>query len=80
MKKCTLRKGCFSVTNISKIVPKQKFGNVQKRCKHCYISVYVELRERWGKFEKVYPMYSGTELLALALEEFMEKYDESSVL
>lgn len=40
------------------------------------ISVYVELWERWGKFKKAYPMYSGTDLLALALEEFMEKYDE----
>ena len=42
------------------------------------ISVYVELWERWGNFKKAYPMYSGTDLLALALEEFMEKYDESS--
>lgn len=42
------------------------------------ISVYVELWERWGNFKKAYPMYSGTDLLALALEEFMEKYDEGS--
>ncbi|MER2109251.1 MAG: hypothetical protein ABS949_20205 [Solibacillus sp.] len=42
------------------------------------ISVYVELWERWGNFKKAYPMYSGTNLLALALEEFMEKYDEGS--
>lgn len=42
------------------------------------ISVYIELWERWGHFKKRYPMYSGTDLLALALEEFMEKYDESS--
>lgn len=40
------------------------------------ISVYVELWERWGKFKKKHQMYSGTDLLALALEEFMEKYDE----
>ena len=42
------------------------------------ISVYVELWGRWNEFKKQYPMYSGTDLLALALEEFMEKYDESS--
>lgn len=42
------------------------------------ISVYVEIWERWGEFKKRYPMYSGTDLLALALEEFMEKYDEGS--
>lgn len=41
------------------------------------ISVYVELWERWGEFKKKYPMYSGTDLMALALEEFMEKYEES---
>lgn len=40
------------------------------------ISVYVELWERWGKFKKKYPMYSGTDLMAQALEEFMEKYEE----
>lgn len=40
------------------------------------ISVYVELWDRWNEFKKVYPMYSGTDLLALALEEFMEKYEE----
>lgn len=42
------------------------------------ISVYVELWERWGEFKKKYPMYSGTDLMAQALEEFMERYDESS--
>ena len=42
------------------------------------ISVYVELWGRWNEFKKQYPMYSGTDLMALALEEFMEKYDESS--
>lgn len=40
------------------------------------ISVYVELWEQWGKFKKKYPMYSGTDLMAQALEEFMEKYEE----
>ena len=40
------------------------------------ISVYVELWERWGEFKKKYPMYSGTDLMAQALEEFMEKYEE----
>lgn len=39
------------------------------------ISVYVELWERWGDFKKKYPMYSGTDLMALALEEFMGKYE-----
>ena len=42
------------------------------------ISVYVELWERWGKFKKQYAQYSGTDLMALALEEFMNKYDEGS--
>ncbi|MER2058060.1 MAG: hypothetical protein ABTA16_04505 [Niallia sp.] len=42
------------------------------------ISVYVELWERWGDFKKKYPMYSGTDLMAQALEEFMGKYDERS--
>lgn len=42
------------------------------------ISVYVELWERWGDFKKKYPMYSGTDLMAQALEEFMGKYEESS--
>lgn len=41
------------------------------------ISVYVELWERWGDFKKNYPMYSGTDLMAQALEEFMGKYEES---
>lgn len=39
------------------------------------ISVYVEQWERWGKFKEQYAMYSGTDLLALALDEFMNKYD-----
>lgn len=34
-------------------------------------------RERWGIFEKYYPMYSGIDLMVLALEEFMKKYDGS---
>ena len=42
------------------------------------ISVYVELWERWGDFKKKYPMYSGTDLMAQALEEFMGKYDQAS--
>ena len=42
------------------------------------ISVYIELWERWNEFKKKYPMYSGTDLMALALEEFMERYDEGS--
>lgn len=41
------------------------------------ISVYVELWDRWGDFKKKYPMYSGTDLMAQALEEFMGKYEES---
>lgn len=40
------------------------------------ISVYVELWERWGAFKESYPMYSGTDLLARAIEEFMDKYGE----
>lgn len=42
------------------------------------ISVYVELWERWGEFKKKYLMYSGTDLMAQALEEFMGKYKESA--
>ncbi|MEK5187226.1 hypothetical protein [Solibacillus sp. FSL W7-1324] len=42
------------------------------------ISVYVELWERWGEFKKKYPMYSGTDLMAQAIEEFMGKYEGSA--
>lgn len=40
------------------------------------ISVYIDVWERWGEFKNRYNMYSGTDLLALAIEEFMEKYDD----
>lgn len=40
------------------------------------ISVYADVWERWGEFKASYSMYSGTDLLTLALEEFMEKYNE----
>ena len=40
------------------------------------ISVYVEMWERWNEFKKKYPMYSGTDLMAMAIEEFMEKYED----
>jgi len=39
------------------------------------ISVYVEQWERWSMFKQKYNMYSGTDLLAMALQEFMDKYD-----
>ena len=42
------------------------------------ISVYTEQWDRWSAFKKKYQMYSGTDLLALALEEFMEKYEDGS--
>lgn len=42
------------------------------------ISVYTEQWDRWSTFKKKYQMYSGTDLLALALEEFMEKYEDGS--
>ena len=42
------------------------------------ISVYTEQWARWSEFKKKYQMYSGTDLLALALEEFMEKYGDGS--
>ena len=42
------------------------------------ISVYTEQWARWSEFKKKYQMYSGTDLLALALEEFMEKYGDCS--
>ena len=41
------------------------------------ISVYTEQWDRWGAFKQQYQMYSGTDLLALALDEFMKKYDGS---
>ena len=42
------------------------------------ISVYTEQWDRWSAFKKKYQMYLGTDLLALALEEFMEKYEGGS--
>jgi len=42
------------------------------------ISVYTEQWDRWSAFKKKHQMYSGTDLLALALEEFMEKYGDGS--
>lgn len=42
------------------------------------ISVYTEQWARWIAFKKKYQMYSGTDLLALVLEEFMEKYADST--
>lgn len=41
------------------------------------ISVYIEQWERWTAFKERYNMYSGTDLMALALEGFMDKYDGS---
>ena len=43
------------------------------------ISVYISQWERWNRFKEYYSHYSGTDLLAMAIEEFMEKYgpDES---
>lgn len=38
------------------------------------ISVYVDVWGRWGAFKDEYKMYSGTDLMAMALEEFMAKY------
>ena len=38
------------------------------------ISVYVEQWERWKKFKEQHNQYSGTDLLAMALQEFMDKY------
>ena len=62
------------------VKPKQnlflsQFGGMKKTTG---ISVYVELWERWGEFKKKFPMYSGTDLMAQALEEFMGKYDQAS--
>ena len=41
------------------------------------ISVYIEQWERWTAFKERYNMYSGTDLMAMALEEFMDKYNRS---
>lgn len=41
------------------------------------ISVYVDIWNEWNDFKKQYP-YSGTDLMALALIEFMEKYKNRS--
>lgn len=38
------------------------------------ISVYAEVWDRWSEFKKEHSMYSGTDLLTMALEEFMDKY------
>lgn len=40
------------------------------------ISVYSEQWERWAQFKSKYNMYSGTDLLAMALQEFMDKYSD----
>lgn len=40
------------------------------------ISVYSKQWERWGKFKKKHSKYSGTDMLAMALQEFMDKYNE----
>lgn len=42
------------------------------------IYVYEDVWKRWAEFKKQYPMYSGTDLMALALEEFMDKYGSDS--
>ena len=39
------------------------------------ISVYIEQWERWNTFKQRHSMYSGTDLLAMAIEDFLEKYD-----
>lgn len=41
------------------------------------ISVYIDQWERWTTFKERYNMYSGTDLMALALDEFMDKYNRS---
>lgn len=41
------------------------------------ISVYIEQWERWADFKAKHNMYSGTDLLAMALQEFMDKYDDN---
>lgn len=41
------------------------------------ISVYVEQWERWTQFKQKHSMYSGTDLMAMALQEFMDKYDDT---
>ncbi|MBE3102965.1 MAG: hypothetical protein IMZ40_01890 [Bacilli bacterium] len=38
------------------------------------VSVYKDVWDRWRTFKEDYVMYSGTDLLTLALDEFMEKY------
>ncbi len=38
------------------------------------INVYVDVWNRWKEFKSKYGMYSGTDLMAMALEEFMTKY------
>lgn len=41
------------------------------------ISVYIDQWKRWTAFKERHNMYSGTDLMALALDEFMEKYKRS---
>ena len=38
------------------------------------VSVFISQWERWKRFKQYYSHHSGTDLLAMALEEFMEKY------
>lgn len=37
--------------------------------------VYIEQWERWNTFKQRHSMYSGTDLLAMGIEDFLEKYD-----
>lgn len=41
------------------------------------ISVYEEQWRHWSEFKAKHSQYSGTDLLAMAIQEFMDKYDGS---
>ena len=41
------------------------------------ISVYSEQWTKWSEFKAKHSQYSGTDLLAMAIQEFMDKYDGS---
>ena len=59
-----------SIVNTKQTLTMQTFEGPKKTTG---ISVYVDLWEDWNEFKKKFP-YSSTDLMAMALKEFMEKY------
>ena len=59
-----------SVVNSEQTLTMQTFVGPKKTTG---ISVYTEIWEEWNEFKKKFP-YSTTDLMAMALKEFMQKY------